>query len=282
MAAPSISSPLFATASRPTTSSKGASPSSSYSSNDSFLVDHSLDDDNDRHEEDSDNLAGDFYAIPHNLTSFLDRRPLTWRTTTTGLPLSTTDLLPKDLPEAALPSHEHHDVHDVHHTHTYDHRGRHRTARSRDALSAERLHFDMLDFVKATVWANHDTVRLRPSMCGQHYGEAPTKGIFVDVPDTDVPRWLLPTQGEHLHIHADGSAHMILSLADAAKAIECGWAERPPLPVLESDNVNVQYIAVHPPRCASELADWKRLVLASVRFCTYTSRELCIRRPERL
>ncbi|CAK7214625.1 hypothetical protein SBRCBS47491_002209 [Sporothrix bragantina] len=279
MAAPSISSPLFAV---PARNSKKTSPSSSYS-NDSFLVDRSLDDD---HNDDDVNAVTDFYAIPHNLTSFLDRRPLAWRTR--PLMLAGTDRLAKDIHETHIHDHNHsHDYdHDVHHTqddHTPSYRGRNRTARTHDS-DIERLRFDMADFVKSTVWANHDTVRLRPSVCGQHNGELPVKGIFVDVLDTDVPQWLLPTQGEHMHLHADGSAHMILSLADAAKAVECGWAERLPLPVFDDDEhmASVQYISVHAPRCASELADWKRLVLASVRFCTFTSRELCIRRPERL
>ncbi|CAK7225997.1 hypothetical protein SCUCBS95973_006054 [Sporothrix curviconia] len=286
MAAPSVSSPLFAASAR---NAGKSSPSSSFSSsNDSFLVDRSLDDD---HHEDDDDAAADFYAIPHNLTSFLDRRPLAWRTR--PLMPTATDRLAKDIHDAHYHDHGHGhdhdlDVHYTQHEHTPSHRGRTRTARTRDN-DMERMRFDMADFVKSTVWANHDTVRLRPSVCGQHSGEQPVKGIFVDVPDADVPQWLLPTQGEHMHLHADGSAHMVLSLADAAKAVECGWAERLPLPVFDDGDGNddtrmgsIQYILVHAPRCASELADWKRLVLASVRFCTFTSRDLCIRRPERL
>ncbi|KAL1893353.1 hypothetical protein Sste5346_006531 [Sporothrix stenoceras] len=269
MAAPIMSSP-FVSATRPTANNSN-SPSSSYTSDDSFLhrTNSALEDDNDRltGDDDDDNLSSNFYAIPHNLTSFLDHRPLAWRT---GLPLTGStlnhDLLNKD--PSPLP-----------YTHSHIHpRGR----RQRDVDSLDRLRFDMADFIKSTVWANHDTVRLRPSECAKHAGEIVAKGIFVDC-GLDLPAWLMPTHGEHLHLHADGSAHMILSLADAAAAVECGWAERLPV-VLDDDNhvETIQYVSVHAPRCAAELPDWKRLVLASVRFCTYTQRELCIRRPERL
>lgn len=267
MTAPFVSSPLVTAATRPTIGSSN-SPSSSYSSDDSFLhrANSTLDDDNDRHDDDDDNLSSNFYAMPHNLTSFLDHRPLAWRT---GLPLS------NDLNHDLL----HKDPSSLQYTHSHSHsltRGR----RARDADSLDRLRYDMADFVKATVWANHDTVRLRPSECTKHAGEVVAKGIFVDC-GIDLPAWLLPTHGEHLHLHTDGSAHMILSLADAAAAVECGWAECLPV-VLDDDGETIQYVSVHAPRCAAELPDWKRLVLASVRFCTYTQRELCIRRPERL
>lgn len=271
MATPIMSSP-FVAATRPATNNSN-SPSSSYTSDDSFLhrTNSALDDDNDRFagDDDADKLSSNFYSIPHNLTSFLDHRPLAWRT---ALPLAGTlspDPLQKEHPLQYIHSHSH--------SHTYP-RGR----RQRDVDSLDRLRYDMADFVKSTVWANHDTVRLRPSECAKHAGEVVAKGIFVDR-GLDLPAWLLPTRGEHLHLHGDGSAHMILTLADAAAAVECGWAERLPV-VLDDDNhvETIQYVSVHAPRCAAELPDWKRLVLASVRFCTYTQRELCIRRPERL
>ncbi|CAK7243437.1 MAG: hypothetical protein STHCBS139747_004959 [Sporothrix thermara] len=301
MAAPSISTPFFAASTRHSVGDGRKSPSGSYSStsNDSFLVDNSLDDNFD---DDEDNVVGDCYAIPHNLTSFLERRPLARRTVSL-LPSGVDHRLVKQADEIHAPEHLHDDYSDdIHHTHHVVQpvqRGRDRTARSRDNNdnNLERLRWEMNDFVKATVWANHDTVRLRPSVCGQDVGEVPVKGIFVQLPDAAVavPHWLLPTQGEHMHVHADGTAHMIMSLADTATAIECGWAERLPLPVFgnhrnhsnHSDDHHehmsgIQYVSVHAPRSASELADWKRLVLASVRFCTFTLRDLSIRRPERL
>lgn len=263
MAAPFVSS-LPATVSSNAINSGGNSPSSSYTSDDSFLhrTNSALDDDNDRlaRDDDDDNLASNFYAVPHNLTSFLDHRPLAWRS------------LPLAHPGGA----------DTKDPSLYTHTSSRTHTRGRRDDSLERLRYDMADFVKATVWANHDTVRLRPSECAKHAGEVVSKGIFVDC-GLELPAWLLATRGEHLHIHADGSAHMILSLADAAAAVECGWAER--LPVTLEDDLNtptIHYVSVHAPRCAAELPDWKRLVLASVRFCTYTQRELCIRRPERL
>ncbi|KJR82043.1 uncharacterized protein SPSK_03563 [Sporothrix schenckii 1099-18] len=283
MATSSMSSPSVTATTRPTTGRAGTSNSlsSSYSSDDSFLhrTNSALDDDNDRH--DDDNLASNFYSVPHNLTSFLDHRPLAWRM---GLPLAHDLTQARDLKDSSLHYAPSLPQSPRSHSHSHSHsRGR----RPRED-TLDRLRYDMADFVKATVWANHDTVRLRPSACAKHTGEdsPPSKGIFVDC-GLDLPRWLLPTRGEHLHLHADGSAHMILSRADATAAVQCGWAER--LPVLQDlvdggsgGHEAVQYVAVHAPRSAAELPDWKRLVLASVRFCTYTQRELSIRRPERL
>ncbi|CAK7262524.1 hypothetical protein SEPCBS57363_000110 [Sporothrix epigloea] len=255
---------------------------SSVSSCDSLLMHNSLDDDH----KDVDNAMADLYAIPHDLTSFLDR-PLARRVSPL-LPAGK-DCLAKTLQEAVYNRHSHiydhdHDVHHIQDNHTSSYRGRSRTTRTRQS-DIDRLRFSMTDFIKSTVWAKHDTIRLYPSVCGQHSDNAPiVKGIFVGAVGMEVPSWLSPTQGEHLHLHADGSAHMILSLVDAAKAVDSGWAERLALSDLENERQlgSVQYISVYAPKCASELADWKRLVLASVRFCSFTSRALSIRRPERL
>ncbi|CAK7564562.1 MAG: hypothetical protein SEPTF4163_002456 [Sporothrix epigloea] len=252
---------------------------SSASSRNSLLMHNSLDGDH----KDVENAMADLYAIPHNLTSFLDQ-PLARRAKQL-LPASK-KCLANALQEAEIRRHSHiydhdhdHDVHHIQDNHAPSYRGRSRTARPREK-DFECLRSDMADFIKSTVWANHDIIRLQPSVCGRHSDGAPiVKGIFVGTIGMELPSWLSPTQGEHLHLHTDGSAHMILSLVDAAKAVDSGWAERLALPDLEK---GVQYISVYAPSCASDLVDWKRLVLASVRFSSFISRAASVRRPERL
>ena len=197
--------------------------------------------------------------------SFLDRRadgrPLDWRT---GLPPMIGGL---GLQHLASQKHM-----------SPSTRGRPRATRD----SPERIRYDMNDFVKSTVWANHDMLRLRAStMACSHSGQT-SKAIFVDgAPGA----WLAHTHGEHLHIHdddsagADGTTHMVLSLADAATAIAYGWAQAD---ATRACGGGVQLVTVFAPRCASEMGDWKRLVLASVRVCTSASPGAAIRRPERL
>lgn len=92
-----------------------------------------------------------------------------------------------------------------------------------------------------------------------------------------MPKWLRRTGGEHAHIHPDGSSHLILSLADAAAAIGHGWAERHKLSGVVFP---WGYVLIYAPRDAAELAQWKELVLASVRFCTAFGNAGRIRRPE--
>ncbi|EPE06511.1 phospholipase carboxylesterase [Ophiostoma piceae UAMH 11346] len=209
----------------------------------------------------------------NNGVSYLDRRadgrPLDWRT---GLPpmvggiglqhLQSQKHLSPFSPVSPVPST----------------RGRSRVTRN----NPERIRYDMNDFVKSTVWANHDMLRLRASEMACSHGSQTSKAIFVD---GELGGWLEHTNVEHLHIHdADGTTHMILSLADATTAIEYGWAQADATNAWTAWTCGngVQYVTVFPPRCASEMGDWKRLVLASVRVCTSASQDVAIRRPERL
>ncbi|CAK7264319.1 hypothetical protein SEPCBS119000_000927 [Sporothrix epigloea] len=232
------------------------------------------------------NAAAASYGIPHSLDSFLDR-PLARRARpllTTGRSSLTKGLLEQEHQNHSYMFDHEPDVHHIQDNYTPSYRGR--STRPRES-EVENLRFEMGDFIKSTVWANHDLICLRPSVCEQHLVDAPTaKGICVGSFGIDAPSWLLFTQGEHLHLHADGSTHMILSLVDAAKAADSGWVERFALPTTGPKDERrldcTQYVYVLAPKCASELADWKRLVLASVRFCTATLRAQPIRRPERL
>lgn len=210
---------------------------------------------------------------PYARTSFLDRRehggrPLGWRS---GLPPSAIQghLLGQD--DSRRPSTKTATATTTA-TATDDvDGGMHVTATE----GAERIRY-------ATVWANHDRLQTRPSRLegGQQ------RGIFVraDRQQLPLPPWLALSGGEHLHVHADGSAHMILSLADAATAVERGWAESAAASTTATGSsvvLPLGYVAVHTPRNDTELAEWKRLAMASVRYYTHPCHGMEIRRPER-
>ncbi|KAK8111077.1 phospholipase carboxylesterase protein [Apiospora kogelbergensis] len=101
------------------------------------------------------------------------------------------------------------------------------------------------------------------------------------------------TRGEILHVHpADGSTHMVLSLVDSRRVIETGWGERhglsgggflpwgytlgeffPIRPRLPLQRVTVVLLTIKPlvivyaPRDGHDLAVWKKLAVAAMRYC---------------
>jgi len=80
---------------------------------------------------------------------------------------------------------------------------------------------------------------------------------------TSPPAWY--PQGEIAHVHAEGSAHMVLSLVDAAAAVHNGWAERHRL---AGRGLPHSYVLVYAPRDDAEMEVWCRLVRAAVGFVT--------------
>ncbi|KAK6855869.1 phospholipase carboxylesterase protein [Apiospora arundinis] len=74
------------------------------------------------------------------------------------------------------------------------------------------------------------------------------------------------TRGEILHVHpADGSTHMVLSLADSRRVIETGWGERHRLS--GGGFLPWGYTLVYAPRDEHDLAVWKKLAVAAMRYC---------------
>lgn len=79
-----------------------------------------------------------------------------------------------------------------------------------------------------------------------------------------IPPFLKCTKGEVVHIHPpDGSTHLVLSLADSAKAIEQGWGERHRL---SGGLLTWGYTLIYAPRNEEELAVWKEIVASAVKF----------------
>ncbi|KAI1373045.1 hypothetical protein F4677DRAFT_448871 [Hypoxylon crocopeplum] len=71
--------------------------------------------------------------------------------------------------------------------------------------------------------------------------------------------------GEFAHPHGEGSTHAVLSLVDAATAIESGWAERHRMSGMGS-LIPWGFVLVYAPRDEAELGIWKEFVAASARY----------------
>ena len=73
-------------------------------------------------------------------------------------------------------------------------------------------------------------------------------------------------KGELAHPHGEGSAHMVLGLADAEALIARGWAERHPLSGGRAGVLPWGYVLVYAPRDDAEFAVWSEVLLAGARF----------------
>ncbi|OAA66860.1 hypothetical protein SPI_01436 [Niveomyces insectorum RCEF 264] len=236
-------------------------------------------------------------AIPHNTVSFFDRTHSGTTTTTTTRPLARrAGLPPSASPVSANPPSKPTRT-DI--TTEYAAGARvYDTATVRLVADAQQQHarlcYAMHDFLQATAWANHDALRLHrpapapPRGVPQQMALVVVGGVDTDVSATDAA-WLRPTGGVHLRLETDGYTHLLLSRADAVTAATCGWAESWSETIEDGGETSataglpLSCITVPPPRDAAELAAWKALVLASVRFSTYApDGRNSIRRPERL
>ncbi|KAK8061340.1 hypothetical protein PG994_007706 [Apiospora phragmitis] len=129
-------------------------------------------------------------------------------------------------------------------------------------------------FIAAVAAANASLLRLEPSSL-----EGRTHNALWLATDNDLdssggglPPMLRRTQGEFLHPHREGSSHGIFSLTDAARLIELGWAERHPLTGSKARiGLPWSYVFIYAPRNDEELAIWKSIVMAAVRFVAAAS-----------
>ncbi|CEJ91888.1 hypothetical protein VHEMI07573 [[Torrubiella] hemipterigena] len=76
---------------------------------------------------------------------------------------------------------------------------------------------------------------------------------------------LKTTGGEIAHVHPEGSAHMVLSLADAAEVLEKGWGEMHPL-AGRVGRLPISYIMIYAPRNDTEVLVWKMMADAAVAY----------------
>ncbi|KAI5927251.1 hypothetical protein F4810DRAFT_352471 [Camillea tinctor] len=126
-------------------------------------------------------------------------------------------------------------------------------------------------FLAALARANQGLFALRPSAL-----EAPEyQALWLEEgPGRALPDWFPPrARGELAHVHPEGSMHLVLSLADAARVVEAGWGERHRLsgawvPGLAKGRTLVPwgYVLVYAPRREGEMRVWRECVLAGARF----------------
>ncbi|KAI0389469.1 hypothetical protein F5Y17DRAFT_448764 [Xylariaceae sp. FL0594] len=145
------------------------------------------------------------------------------------------------------------------------------SARARPEMIAR-----MQAFLESLVAANPDLLSIRPSgLEGPLYNAVWLKNTHSSSSSkssTTRPKAIDTTKGEIIHVHSEGSSHMVLSLADATTAIQSFWAERHALsggallagrPLLPWG-----YVLVYAPRDEGEFEVWKGFVAASARFMT--------------
>ncbi|KAI4868413.1 hypothetical protein F4820DRAFT_124556 [Hypoxylon rubiginosum] len=115
-------------------------------------------------------------------------------------------------------------------------------------------------FLHAFAAANPDAVRVRPSNL-----EGPLFNSLWLRDGVPVRGEIRRLGGEFAHPHGEGSTHLVLSLADAARAIEGGWAERHRMSGVGS-LMPWGFVLIYAPRDDDELEVWKGFVLASARY----------------
>ncbi|KAL2175940.1 phospholipase/carboxylesterase, partial [Thermothelomyces heterothallicus CBS 202.75] len=91
--------------------------------------------------------------------------------------------------------------------------------------------------------------------------------IFVAEREGKMPPFMGIAKREIVHVHSEGSSHMILSLIDGEEAVAKGWGERHRL-----SGVNRVlpwgYTLLYAPQNDYEFEVWTRLVVAACRFVT--------------
>ncbi len=114
-----------------------------------------------------------------------------------------------------------------------------------------------------SVVRNGDTVHLARSNFERH-GDA----VTVRRLDGAAP-WVVAARGEIAHVHeSDGSAHVILSPADATRVIESGWGERHPLCGVPVLGIPVTYIMLYVPRDDTEVGVFRQVLQAAIDHMT--------------
>lgn len=114
-----------------------------------------------------------------------------------------------------------------------------------------------------SVARNSDTVHLARS----HY-ERRGDAVTVRRLDGAAP-WVIAARGEVAHVHeSDGSAHVILSPADAARVIELGWGERHPLCGVPLLGIPVTYLMIYAPRDDTEVRVFRQVLQAAIDHMT--------------
>ncbi|KAI8960402.1 hypothetical protein F5Y11DRAFT_349537 [Daldinia sp. FL1419] len=115
-------------------------------------------------------------------------------------------------------------------------------------------------FLHALAAANPSLIQVKPSNL-----EGPSfKSLWLQS-DIALRDEIKNMNGEFAHPHAEGSTHMVLSLVDAATAIERGWSERHRMSGV-AGILPWSYVLIYAPRDDDEFLIWKEFMMASARY----------------
>lgn len=124
----------------------------------------------------------------------------------------------------------------------------------------------MYEYFDSLAAVNSGVIQIQTSVLEGPVPAMARKG-FGDKAENEQPKVLQATRGEMSHIHPpDGSTHLILSLVDQKRVLELGWGRRHRLS--GGGRLPWNYTFVYAPRDEEEMAAWKTIVNAAVRFCT--------------
>ncbi|KAI1259512.1 hypothetical protein F5Y18DRAFT_296141 [Xylariaceae sp. FL1019] len=120
-------------------------------------------------------------------------------------------------------------------------------------------------YLKALARANSRVFRIAPSgLESRDYEALWLSDAATETVDPARVKWFPGrAPGEIVHVHGEGSAHLSLSLADAAEVVRKGWGERHKLSGVR-DILPWSYVMVYAPR-EEEWETWREIVCASAR-----------------
>ncbi|KAI0126911.1 hypothetical protein BJ170DRAFT_423522 [Xylariales sp. AK1849] len=144
-----------------------------------------------------------------------------------------------------------------------------------DQVTTEMLH-RMEIFLATLATLNPDVFQIKPSKL-----EGPAHDALWLADHVAIPAYLKGIRGEFMHVHGEGSTHLVLSLTDSAKVIESGWAERHKLSGAIVGGVPITYVLVYAPRNNEEYMIWKAIVRAAARFNAAGANGPLVRMPRK-
>jgi len=133
--------------------------------------------------------------------------------------------------------------------------------------------------LESAVAHNPDLLQMKMSHYERYHPAVYVHEVLLKSPSakTTLHKDAIAAQGEHGHVHGDGSVHLYFSPADAKVIIEKGWAERHRLARQQPFyfgwkkyiyGVAPTYLMVYAPRDEAELEVLKVLMRNSIRFMT--------------
>ncbi|OTB04793.1 hypothetical protein M426DRAFT_147736 [Hypoxylon sp. CI-4A] len=118
------------------------------------------------------------------------------------------------------------------------------------------------EFLYALAAANPSVIQVKPSnLEGQLF-----QSVWLQ-DGVEVREEMRFSNGEFAHPHGEGSTHLILSLVDAAAAIESGWAERHRMSGVRNF-MPWGFVMIYALRDEEEFRTWEEFMIASARYAS--------------